>query len=74
MKLEKVVVGPLQENCYILTIDDKTLSLDTDYTKVWKLNDQVVQSFTVAGGDTATVTGIGNYTGTATGTYELTSE
>ena len=28
MKLETVVVGPLQENCYILTIEDKTYLID----------------------------------------------
>ena len=27
-ELETVVVGPLQENCYILTIDDKTYLID----------------------------------------------
>jgi len=38
MKIEKVVVGPLEENCYILDIDNKVLVVDPgdEYDKINK--------------------------------------
>lgn len=50
-----------------VTLDDKTLTKDTDYTVSYENN-------TNAGTATVTVTGTGNYTGTATGTFAITDE
>lgn len=45
MKIEKVVVGPLQENCYIVSIDNKCLVIDPgdEFEKIRKvINDREV--------------------------------
>ena len=45
MKIERVVVGPLQENCYIVSINDKCLVIDPgdEFEKIKKvINDREV--------------------------------
>ena len=45
MKIERVVVGPLQENCYIVSINDKCLVIDPgdEFEKIKKvINDRKV--------------------------------
>jgi len=39
MKIEKVVVGPLEENCYIVSMDEKVLVIDPgdEYAKINKV-------------------------------------
>lgn len=39
MKIDKVIVGPLETNCYILSINDKCLVIDpgSDYDKIKKV-------------------------------------
>ena len=39
MKIERVVVGPLQENCYIVSINDKCLVIDPgdEFEKIKKV-------------------------------------
>ncbi len=52
-----------------VTIDATTLTLNTDYTLVWTKGDVVAESFTENGTYTVTVTGKGDYTGSATATF-----
>lgn len=47
MKVEAVVVGPLEENCYVLKIDDKALVIDPG-DEIDKIN-KVIDSSKVAG-------------------------
>lgn len=50
MKIEKVITGPLEENCYILSIKDKVLVIDPgdDYEKINKvINNRIVEAILI---------------------------
>ena len=50
----------------VVTVDDKTLTLGSDYTVTWKRGDDAVTSLVEAGDYTATITFDGNYSGSIT--------
>ena len=56
----------------VKTKNGTALTLGTDYTVVYKRNGEVTTDFTNVGTITVEITGIGNYKGTVTKTYQIT--